>query len=1013
MNIPKFSLDNSRIIYFFLIIMLVGGVLSFDKLAKKEDAPFVIKQVVLMTSYPGATPQEVESLITEPIEREIQTMAGVYKIKSDSYFGLSKISVELEPSTPPEIIPQKWDELRRKTLNIQPKLPASASTISVSDDFGDVFGIYYSLTADDGYTYAEMRKWAQHIKTQLETVDGVQKVSLFGEQREVINMFINLPTLANLGINPNSIIQIVQSQNQLISTGVKQAGQMNLTINASGTYANLDDIRNQILTTKDGTQIRLSDVATVEKGYANPPSTLMKVDGKRAIGVGVSTLPDRDVVKTGDLVKLRIEETMKLIPLGLELESLYLEDEIARDANNGFIINLIESIAIVIIIILLVMGWRAGVLIGSSLLFSIGGTMLIMLMLGVGLNRTSLAGFIIAMGMLVDNAIVVVDNAQVAMKRGTKKRKSLIEGATGPQWGLFGATFIGVASFLPLYLAPSAVAEIVNPMFIVLAISLALSWVLALTQTPLFGSFMLKEPNPDTINADPYDTKFYNSFDKMLRKLIKFRWVTISAVVALFFCSIFVMGLAPQSFFPNLDKPYFRADCYLPDGYSVHDTDKQMQELSDYLTANPNVKKVSYTVGSSPLRYYLATASIGPKPNVANILIELHNQDSTVSLEHQFSAYTKEKYPDMLVRSTLFKLSPAVEATIELGFIGANPDTLIMLSNQAKELMRQCDLVEGVRSDWGNKVPILQPHYSQNKGQRLGITRGMMAQYTKLSTEGIPMGEYREGDLFMPILLKDANIDNFNLANMGSIPIFNANNLVVSLDQITDSITQSYGYSVLKRFNREKVIRTQCDPLIGANAIEAYNQVYKKVSEGMTIPEGYRMRIFGEQESQTDSNEALAENMPLTLILIMITLLLLFRSYRRPVVILLMLPLILIGVVAGLAITGKMFDFFSILGLLGLVGMNIKNAVVLVEQIDIESAMGLSPLNAIIAATKSRIVPVVMASGTTILGMLPLLPDALFGGMAATIMGGLFVATFLTIVILPVTYTIVLKIKSK
>ena len=1013
MNIPKFSLDNSRVIYFFLLIMLVGGILSFDKLEKKEDAPFVIKQVVLMTSYPGATPNEVERLITEPIEREIQTMAGVYKIKSDSYFGLSKISVELVPSTPPEVIPQKWDELRRKTLNIQPKLPREASTISVSDDFGDVFGIYYALTADEGYTYAEMREWAQAIKTQIETVDGVQKVSLYGEQREVVNMFINLPTLANLGVNPNSIVQIVQSQNQIISTGIKQAGQMNLTINASGTYSNLDDIRNQIVTTTDGTQIRIGDIATVEKGYANPPSTLMRVNGQRAIGVGVSTLPGRDVVKTGEGVKQQIDETMKLVPIGLELEPLYLEGEIAREANNGFIINLIESIVIVIVIILLVMGWRAGVLIGSSLLFSIGGTMLIMLMMGVGLNRTSLAGFIIAMGMLVDNAIVVTDNSQVAMRRGTKKRKALIEGATIPQWGLFGATFIGVASFLPLYLAPSAVAEIVNPLFIVLAISLGLSWFLALSQTPLFGNFMLKEPKADDIISDPYDTKFYNRFDKILRKLIKFKWWTITAVVALFFSSILVMGLAPQSFFPNLDKPYFKADCYLPDGYSIHDTDKQMQELTDYLSAQPAVKKVSYTVGSSPLRYYLASVSIGPKPNVANILVELFDQDSTTAVEHRFGVYTQEKYPDMLVRSTLFKLSPAVEATIELGFMGPNADTLLMLNNQAQNLMRQCELVSGVRSDWGNKVPVIQPHYSQNKGQRLGITRGMMAQYTRLSTEGVPMGEYREGDLFMPILLKDSKINNFNLANMGSLPVFNANNVVVSLDQITDSITQSYQYSVLKRYNRQKVIRTQCDPLIGANAIDAYKQVFDKVSKGVTPPEGYQMVVFGEQEGQNDSNEALGENMPLTLILIIITLLLLFRSYRRPVVILLMLPLILIGVVAGLAITGKMFDFFSILGLLGLVGMNIKNAVVLVEQIDIESAQGLAPLNAVIAATKSRIVPVVMASGTTILGMLPLISDALFGGMAATIMGGLFVATFLTIVVLPVTYTIILKIKAK
>lgn len=1013
MNLPKFSLDNSKIIYFFLFIMVVGGVLSFDGLEKKEDAPFVIKQVVLVTQYPGATPEEVELLITEPIEREVQSLAGVYKIKSESYFGLSKITVELDPATNPAIIPQKWDELRRKTLNIQPRLPQGATPITVNDDYGDVFGIYYGLTADEGFSYADMRNWAQFFKTELVTVDGVQKVSLYGEQVEVVNLFISLPTLANLGIDPNTIVQIVQGQNQLVNTGTKQVGNMFMTIQAAGTYSDLQDIRNQIITLRDGSQIRIGDIATVERGYMDPPNTLMKVNGKRAIGVGVSTLPGRDVVKTGQEVVNRINEVMPLVPVGLNLEPLYLENEIAAEANNGFIINLIESVVIVIFIILLVMGWRAGILIGSSLLFSIGGTMLVMLIIGVGLNRTSLAGFIIAMGMLVDNAIVVTDNAQVAMKRGVARRKALIDGAIMPQWGLLGATFIGVASFLPLYLAPAAVAEIVKPLFIVLAISLALSWILALTQTPLFGNFMLKEPKEGTQIKDPYDNKFYNAFAKLLRVLIYNRWKTISVVIAMFLGALFIMGKAPQSFFPNLNKPYFKADCFLPDGYSIHDSEKQISQLCEYLKTQKVVKNVSMTVGGSPLRYYLASTSFGPKPNFGNILIELHDQDSTIALEQRFYVYAKKNFPDMIVRSSLFKLSPAVEATIEMGFIGPDSDTLVMLAERAKGLMRNCELVGDVRSDWGNKIPVMRPLYSQEKGQRLGITRNMVAQYTKLSTNGLPMGEYREGDMFMPILLKDASIDNFNMANIGSLPVFNSRGMVVSLDQVVDSIQTQYQYSLIKRFNRQKVIRAQCDPLLGANAKEAYKQVHTAIVDSMKMPEGYTFRVFGEEESQAESNTALAANMPLTLFLIVTTLLLLFRSYRKPVIILLMLPLIFIGVVLGLTVTGKTLDFFAMLGLLGLIGMNIKNAVVLVDQIHIEKKTAPSYLDAVVRATQSRIVPVVMASGTTILGMLPLLPDAMFGGMAATIMGGLLVATFLTIVVLPVTFTIIMRIKTK
>ena len=528
MNLAKYSLDNTKIIYFFLAVLLIGGIFSFGRLGKKEDAPFVIKTAVIMTRYPGAEPAEVERLITEPISREIQSMSGVYKIKSESMYGLSKITFELQPSLSAASIPQKWDELRRKVLNIQPQLPAGASVPTVSDDFGDVFGIYYGLVGDDGFSYEEMRDWAERIKTQVITAEGVMKVALFGTQTEVINIFISVNKLAGMGIDPKQLAGLLQSQNQIINTGEIGAGEQQLRIVANGTYTTVNDIRNQTITTPGG-QVKLGDIAVVEKGYMDPPGTIMHVNGKRAIGIGVSTDPQKDVVKTGELVDKKLAELLPLIPVGLELESLYPENVIAKEANNGFIINLIESILIVIVIIMLVMGMRAGVLIGSSLIFSIGGTLLIMSFLGVGLNRTSLAGFIIAMGMLVDNAIVVTDNAQIAIARGVNRRKALIDGATGPQWGLLGATFIAVCSFLPLYLAPSSVAEIVKPLFIVLAISLGLSWVLALTQTTTFGNFILKAQTGNS-DKDPYDKPFYHKFASILSLLIRKKTLTLGSI---------------------------------------------------------------------------------------------------------------------------------------------------------------------------------------------------------------------------------------------------------------------------------------------------------------------------------------------------------------------------------------------------------------------------------------------------------------------------------------------------
>ena len=1014
MNIPKYSLENQKIIYFFLAGMLIGGIYSFFKLPKKEDSPFVIKQAVLVTQYPGATPQEVEKLVTEPIEREIQAMSDVFQIKSESYFGMSKISIELQPTLSPDYMPVKWDELRRKVANIQPRLPSGASSISVSDDFGDVFGIYYALTADEGYTYDDLRNWAQKIKTELSPVPGVQKVYLFGEQTQVVNVKISIPKLANLGIDPNAIQQVMQTQNLLVNTGDINTGNYQLRLRAEGTYKDIQDIRDQLIVTKSGGEVRLGDIATVERGYMDPPSNLMRVDGKRAIGIGVATGSKDDVVAVGNAVADHLAEMEQLFPVGMDLKTIYPENKIADEANNGFILNLIESLLIVIVIIFIVMGSRAGMLVGSSLLFSVGGTLLIMLIWGVGLNRTSLAAFIIAMGMLVDNAIVVTDNAQVGIKRGLSRYQALIDGATKPQWALLGATFIAVCSFLPMYLAPASVAEIVKPLFIVLAVSLGLSWVLALTQTTTFGNFILKEAKPGE-NKDPYDTKLYHKFESVLGRLIKRRYVTISTVVATLFLSLFVMSIMPQSFFPIMSKPYFRANLIFPEGYSIYDVETNVKKIEEeYLSKNENIKSYSFTLGGSPVRYYLASSSIGPKPNFANVLIETQDPEDAQAEEGKFYDYMVANYPNILTRSALFALSPVPDAAIEIGFIGDNVDTLVALTQRAQEIARNYDQVMEVRNSWGNKVPVWKPLYSQEKGLRLGITRQQVAYSLRSATNGVPLGEYREGDVFMPILLKDADKDSISLNDIKTLPVYSAKGRSVKVEQVIDDFSLDYEFNVVRRFNREPCMLMQCEPKRGANTMAAFSHLWKEIQEKIQVPEGYKMTYFGEQSEQDKGNKAIAANIPLMFGLIYVTLLFLFpKYYRKPVLIMAMLPLIFIGVVLGLLVFGKSLDFFAMLGLLGLIGMNIKNAIVLVDEIGLQLNAGLSPVNAVIEATKTRIVPVTMASGTTILGMLPLLGDAMFAGMAATIMGGLFVSTILTIFVLPVTYCVFFKIKSE
>lgn len=615
------------------------------------------------------------------------------------------------------------------------------------------------------------------------------------------------------------------------------------------------------------------------------------------------------------------------------------------------------------------------------------------------------------MGMLVDNAIVVTDNAQIAIARGVNRRKALIDGATGPQWGLLGATFIAICSFLPLYLAPSSVAEIVKPLFIVLAISLGLSWVLALTQTTAFGNFILKAQAGNN-GKDPYDKPFYHKFASILSILIRRKALTLGSMVVLFVLSLVVMGLMPQNFFPSLDKPYFRADVFYPDGYSIRDVEKEMKKVEAHLLEQPEVKRVSVTFGSTPLRYYLASTSVGPKPNFANLLVEVTDSKYTKEYEEHLDSYMKENYPNAITRTTLFKLSPAVDAAIEIGFIGNNTDTLVALTNKVLEIMHRDNDLINVRNSWGNKVPIWKPIYSQERAQPLGVSRQSMAQSIQIGTSGMTLGEYRQGDQVLTILLKDNAIDSFRINDLRTLPVFGTTRETTTLEQVVSDFDYQYKFSNVKDYNRQMVMMAQADPRRGVNSIAAFNRVWKQVQKEIDVPEGYTMKYFGEQESQAESNAALAANMPLTFFLMFVTLLFLFKSYRKPIVILLMLPLIFIGIVLGLLLLGKTFDFFAILGLLGLIGMNIKNAIVLVDQIDAETAMGKTPREAVISATTTRIVPVAMASGTTILGMLPLLFDAMFGGMAATIMGGLLVASILTLFVLPVAYCAIHKIKG-
>lgn len=1005
MNISQYSTRHPSVILFFLAVMLLGGVYAFGMLGKREDSTFVIKSAIVICPYSGATPEEVESLVSKPLERGLRTLTTVHKITSESHYGYARLVIELHPSTAPERIPQLWDELRRKVNDLRSQLPDGVGDITIIDDFGDVYGLYFALCSDGGFTTKELRNHISDITTRLYAIKGVDKVQISGLPTEEVSVWLSPATLSAFELRPESIARTIQQQNSIVGLGIREAGDVEITLTEGSAYSSIQDIENQLLIAEDGKQYRLGDVARVVREVKTPRSMIVAVDGKEAVAIAVATNPDMDIVKVGDRVDDELKRLSEELPAGLEIVSLYPENIIAAEANNDFIINLLESLLIVVILVMAVMGWREGIIVGSSLLFAIGATLVVMYLVGEGLNRTSLAGFIIAMGMLVDNAIVVVDNSAKYMRGGMLPSMAVVQGATLPRMPLLAATLIAIISFLPLQLAPSSVAEIIAPLFRVIALSLLISWLLSLTQVPMMSLWLL----PRSKRKD--SAKQYVVMRSVVGWVLHHRWLTIIGAVVILGASLWLMGRMPQNFFPQLAKPYFRADVILPDGYNIETTYNHLEDMSKWLEAQPEVKRVSITAGGTPPRYYLASGSYSSKPNYGNILVEVDDVKHTADIEHRFDRWVSDNFADVWLRSSLFRLSPVPEATIEIGFIGDNIDTLSRLTRDAMSLMAQRDDTRNVRNSWGNRVAVWQPDYSQIKAQRLGVERSSMVSSLEIATSGLGVATYREEDAQMPILIRTEQVIDSTVLGLSIMPIFSIGGRSYSLEQSVSGFDFSFQPSVIRRIDSERVMKAQCDPQRGVNAIALLNDIREEVEQCISLPDGYRIAIYGEQESREESNNALRSKLPIAIILIFVILLLLFGNIRDPLVVLLTLPLIFTGVVAGLAVSGKMFDFFSLLGLLGLVGMNIKNGVILISRIGELRESGVAAAQAVIKAVEDRSIPVITASATTVLGMTPLLFDSMFGSMAVTIMGGLIIATIMVLVILPVVYSLFYRIK--
>lgn len=1002
-TLAKFFLKNRALSWLLLALILLGGVVAYVGMGKLEDAPFTIKQAVVTTTYPGASPLEVQQQVTDVLEEAIQSLGELYYLKTENRAGLSKITVYVKKEIRADAMQQLWDKLRRKVGDAQGKLPAGAGTSVVNDDFGDVLGVFYGLSSAV-HTYRELEEQAECLKNELLAVPDVARVELYGVQNRTIEVEADPSLLAASGLTMADIAAAFDRQNRIVDAGAVETAHNRLRIDAAGSFTTLEKLENLTVTSRDGSYFRLGELAAVSESYVRPARSRMEMDGLPTIGIAISTVADGNVVDMAKRVAARLSQLEQDMPEGYCLRTVYDQGHESSVANDGFVLNLIISVVTVIAVLLFFIGMKNGILIGSGLVFSIFGTLIYMYGTGIALQRMSLAAIIIAMGMLVDNAIVVYDATLVNMQCGMRKRTAILAAVGTTAMPLLDATLIAVLTFLPVYLSPHITGELLSSLFIVIAVSLLLSWVLAVSQNVFFVQEFVRRPRPDELKGELFQGRMYDRFRRALRWTIRRRWFVLASMVVLLAASALGFRSIPQQFMPLLDKQYFSVDVWLPEGTRVEETSRQAEALAEKLMQHEGVRHVSTFVGQTPPRYYLANAAYGPQSNYAQCLVEAVSPSVARSMQVGLQDELSQTFSDALIRVNRFELNSIPQALIEARFCGDDPRVLDSLTSIAIDIMRRNPKVMNARNEWGNKAMLVRAAYDPVKAGRLNLGKADLMTAVKSTNDGTPVGIYRDGDKQVPVLLRTVGGGQLSQAALEDLPVWNGRNSA-PLAQVTDSIGIGWEWPLVKTYNRRLSMAAQCDVQPGHTMKEVHSEIRDEI-ERIGLPAGYSFFWDSQYKDQKEAMEALTKYFPLAIVFLVLILVALFGNFRQPSIIFLILPLSVIGVVVGMLVTGFQFGFFCIAGWLGLLGMIIKNVIVLLDEVNIQRRAGVAPGEAIVEATVSRTRPVLMAAITTIFGSIPLLFDVVFGGMAATIVFGLSFATLLTLFVTPALYAV-------
>ena len=1011
MNILDNILSKKTLLTSLLIAVFFGGIIAFQSLGKLEDAEISVKTAVIITPYPGASAEEVELEVTDVLEKAVERLENIKDIQSRSLPGMSEITVNIDTKVTMKEMPQLWDHLRRKVGDAKRELPHGVMDPIVVDDFGDVYGIFISVSSD-GYTYREMNDYADYIRRALLQVDGIKRIELFGEHTETIEIRFSEEKLSGLGVNPMLIVQALNDQSSIVNPGSIRSGNERIRLSVGNKFQSIEEIKNLMVQIPGGGNFRLGDIATVERSLYEPASEGFQYNGKQAMGLALSMEKGVNVIEIGEAFDAKVAELTKELPVGIEINKIFYQPERVDTAIQGFMINLVESVLIVIVVLLFAMGFRSGLLISSGLVFTILGTFIVMLTMGVQLQRISLAAIIVAMGMLVDNSIVVADGILIDLKHGKKRKKAFVATAKKTAIPLFGATLVAILAFLPLVLSPSGAGEYLSSLFTVLAVSLLLSWIFAMIQTPFMAKWFYRKDagkNSDK-DSDPYDNKLYRGFGKMIRFILLHKKMSLTVVILTLVLSFYSFRFVNILFMPELDYNQFVVEYFLPQGEDISEVEEDLNEIQNELVSWDDVQNLTMSLGRTPARYNLLRPMTTSSQNYGEFIVDVKDYETSKVVGKRIQEYINKYYPQARVRIRTY--SPVFsEYQIEAMFTGADPAVLRELADQAKEIMRNEPMTGIVTDNWKNKVKVLSPNYSPELARKLSISRKDLAQSMAVATNGMPIGVFYEGKNELPILLRMEHPVGKNIDRLYNIPVWGNRANSVPLAQVVDSVNLRWENEMIRRYNGQRAIKAQCDPKPEYTAPMLYKQLKDKV-EAISLPEGYKLEWHGNPKESAEANKNLFKFLPLALGLMVLIIIALFNNFKQPIIVFSVVPMAFIGVIIGYLVTGVYFNFIGIIGSLGLIGMMIKNAVVLLDQINLEISEGKEQLEAVIDSVISRMRPVFMASLTTILGMLPLLTDVMFKSMAVAIMFGLLVGTVITLLVIPVLYCMLYRVDT-